>query len=96
MATPVTRSLALNYYRGFLRSASQFRTYNFKSYVQRRAMEDFRANKGQSDPATIKQLLFNAKQQLEVVRRQAMVNQIYAKDMNVLEVAKAEKALGLA
>ena len=74
--------------RGFLRAARAFPDYNIASYVKRRALEGFRENRalrGEARDAAIA----DAKAQLEVVRRQAVVRGLYANRLpSVMDLAK--------
>ncbi len=48
-------------------------------YVRRKAKEGFRAHKGETDAQKLSELLQDAKQELEVVKRQSLVYSMYAR-----------------
>ena len=50
-----------------------------RSYVKRKAQDDFRAHRGESDPGRLSQLWSHAKAEFEAVQRQAIVYHLYAR-----------------
>jgi LYR motif-containing protein 4 len=54
-------------------------------YILRRAREDFRLNAQEANPEKLQQLLKGANEDLEVVKRQSVVYQLYGRKIkNVL------------
>jgi hypothetical protein len=88
MASQVSRGVVLNLYRGLLKNARSWNNYNFKEYIQRRVKEDFASNKLEVDPTRIESLITKAKENLELVKRQGIIQNIYNQDKLVLEVKK--------
>ncbi|GMM32515.1 Isd11 protein [Martiniozyma asiatica (nom. inval.)] len=74
------RSNVLALYRAFIRTSNQFQNYNFKAYFLRKTRADFRAS-GEMTP----ELYQKALQDLQVLKRQATVSQMYHSDPIVLE-----------
>lgn len=75
----------LKLYKQLLRYSSRMASYNFRQYAVRRVRDSFIANKALSDPAAIKQELEKGYQQLEVVKRQSLISQMYKGDRLVVE-----------
>ncbi|CAG0914049.1 unnamed protein product [Notodromas monacha] len=82
----VGRSEILSLYRTLLKESKRFTDYNFRSYALRRVTDEFKANKNKSDPAEIRKLLDNGKEQVAVIRRQVTLGMLYRSPANVLEV----------
>ena len=55
----------------------KFTNYNVREFVQRKTKADFRSNAKQTDKAVVEQLWLQAKQDLEVAKRQALVYSLY-------------------
>ncbi|EGD81528.1 hypothetical protein PTSG_02247 [Salpingoeca rosetta] len=72
------RSQALSLYRRMLREAQGFVSYNVRSYAVRRVREGFRQAKGEADPAVLENMFSKAKEDLEMLKRQRVVYQLYA------------------
>mmetsp|Transcript_46878 Transcript_46878/g.73379 ORF Transcript_46878/g.73379 Transcript_46878/m.73379 type:complete len:91 (-) Transcript_46878:310-582(-) len=83
---------AVQLYRNLIRYSKKFQHYNFREYFLRRTREEFAANKGESDPAKVSELLERGKRELEVIRRQAMMSELFApnKKFVVEQMAKQE------
>lgn len=72
-------------FRAFLRSGRTFPQFNISHYIQRRAREEFYAHAREADPARLQQLVASGREQLEVVKRQALVYGLYGRKIkNVL------------
>mmetsp|Transcript_56932 Transcript_56932/g.106787 ORF Transcript_56932/g.106787 Transcript_56932/m.106787 type:complete len:88 (+) Transcript_56932:79-342(+) len=74
---------AMQTYRHTLRAARAFTDYNFRHYFARRAREDFRASYGRQsqekmDESSRQAFLEKAKTNLEMLRRQSVVSQMYS------------------
>eukprot|EP00339_Tiarina_fusa_P007136 CAMPEP_0117078166 /NCGR_PEP_ID=MMETSP0472-20121206/55119_1 /TAXON_ID=693140 ORGANISM="Tiarina fusus, Strain LIS" /NCGR_SAMPLE_ID=MMETSP0472 /ASSEMBLY_ACC=CAM_ASM_000603 /LENGTH=83 /DNA_ID=CAMNT_0004804809 /DNA_START=95 /DNA_END=346 /DNA_ORIENTATION=+ len=71
-------------YRTFLREAKQMSDYNFRNYAIRRVKTGFRKNVAlQGDEASV--ALQQAQQQLELLRRQAVLGKLYPSARSVME-----------
>jgi hypothetical protein len=84
---------ALQIYKQLLRGARRFKSYNYREYVKRRTIEEFKKHKHETRSDVVAQLLSKAKQQNEIVQRQALINTLYTQSDTVLEVAKRMKHL---
>jgi len=80
------RVTVLNLYRQMLKASKSFNSYNFREYSLRRTREEFRTNKNVTDPAALASLISKAKENLEVIQRQALINKLYVKEKSILEV----------
>ncbi|GLC41610.1 hypothetical protein PLESTB_000696900 [Pleodorina starrii] len=73
--------------RAFLRQGRRFPNYNIREYIRRRAKEGFHEAASVTDPAAVAALLQSGRQELEVVKRQSLVYQLYGRKVkNVLEL----------
>ncbi|KAF9080237.1 LYR motif-containing protein 4 [Mortierella sp. AM989] len=82
------RSEVLGLYRSLLHHSSRFASYNFRDYAIRRTRDAFHAAKYETDPEKIQLLINKAKQQLETVKRQSLISQLYSGEKLVLEIPK--------
>lgn len=60
------------------------RQYN-RTYAVRRIRDAFRENKNVKDPVEIQTLVNKAKRDLEVIRRQVHIGQLYSTDKLIIE-----------
>ncbi|CAO2816353.1 unnamed protein product [Amaranthus hypochondriacus] len=87
MATLPPRAEILHLFRSLLRVARQFPDYNIREYAKRRTIDAFHNNKSLSDASAISQAFADAKSQLDVARRQAVVYSLYApKVKSIMEI----------
>lgn len=74
-------------YRTFLRYGRTFPSYNIREYISRRAREGFRENKSLGSPSEVAAAVEHAKSELAVVKRQALVYNLYGRKLkHVLDV----------
>lgn len=77
-------------YRTSLKAAQQFETYNFRKYFYRRTHDRFRelasSSKG-SEQAD--RLLDQARSELQVMKRQGLINRMYAHNLTAIEADPA-------
>ncbi|ORX63010.1 hypothetical protein DM01DRAFT_1314752 [Hesseltinella vesiculosa] len=71
------RAHVLSLYRNLLRHGNKFASYNFRKYAVRRSRDAFRQHQQEADPAVVSQLIKKAEHDLNVVRRQAAISQLY-------------------
>ncbi|XP_060630756.1 LYR motif-containing protein 4 [Anolis sagrei] len=79
------RAQALRLYRALLRESQAFAAYGYRTYAIRRIKDAFRENKNISDSTEIEALLNKAKTNLEIIRRQVLVGQLYTAEKLVIE-----------
>lgn len=80
-----SRAQVLELYRAMLRESKQFSAFNYRTYAVRRIRDAFRENKDVEDPVRIQALVSKAKRDLEMIRRQVHIGQLYSTDKLVIE-----------
>ncbi|XP_035679676.1 LYR motif-containing protein 4-like [Branchiostoma floridae] len=80
-----TRSVVLSLYKKILRESKNFSGYNFRMYAVRRTRDGFRANKDETDPVKIQDLIQQAEESLQVIKRQVVIGQLYSTEKLVIE-----------
>jgi hypothetical protein len=79
---------ALTLYRDLLRYSSRLASYNFRQYAIRRVRDGFLANRNISELGKIEAEISKGLEQLEVVKRQSAISQMYKNDRLVVETLK--------
>ncbi|CAJ0605173.1 unnamed protein product [Cylicocyclus nassatus] len=85
MTAPIAKSVWVNLYKNLEREAAKFPQYNYRVFFQRRIREHFEANRGVSDPVAQRKLLEKGQKELEVIRRQVVISQLYPHNRTVIE-----------
>uniref|UniRef100_A0A9L0QX90 Complex 1 LYR protein domain-containing protein n=2 Tax=Equus TaxID=9789 RepID=A0A9L0QX90_HORSE len=80
-----SRAQVLDLYRAMLRESKHFSAYNYRTYAVRRIRDAFRENKNVKDPVEIQALVNKAKRDLEIIRRQVHIGQLYSTDKLIIE-----------
>lgn len=80
-----SRAQVLDLYRAMLRESKQFSAYNYRTYAIRKIRDAFRENKNLKDPLEIQTLVNKAKRDLEMIRRQVHIGQLYSTDKLIIE-----------
>ncbi|XP_030382532.1 protein bcn92 [Scaptodrosophila lebanonensis] len=83
-----TRRQAITLYRNLLREAEKLPSYNFRMYAARKIRDTFRANRTINDFEEIDRQVANAKQNLDLIRRQVIIGHLYTADKLVIEHKK--------
>ncbi|KAJ7177962.1 hypothetical protein C8R46DRAFT_888373 [Mycena filopes] len=73
---PSRRSI-LALYSAMLRTSRSFSSYNFRTYFVSRTQETFRTLQNETDAGKIRSIYSDAVAELAVLRRSAIVNQMY-------------------
>ncbi|KAH9927951.1 uncharacterized protein BXZ73DRAFT_48731 [Epithele typhae] len=94
MATPPTKQSVLNLYHSMLRTSQSFTSYNFRTYFVRRTKSTFREIHNESDPAKLAAFYAEKSQELAVLKRSAIVNQLYGGRRLVVEDQKPVRDRG--
>ncbi|XP_026271416.1 LYR motif-containing protein 4-like [Frankliniella occidentalis] len=79
------RNEVLRLYKSLLREGSKFSNYNFRMYALRKVRDEFKEHKLETDPKKIEAFLTFGKENLDVVKRQVMVANLYRTDNLVIE-----------
>jgi len=88
MASAPSPRAILSLYSSTLRTARSFSSYNFRLYFLRRTKNTFRAIQNESDPAKVQAFYAEAVKELAVLKRSAIVNQLYGGWRLVVEKQK--------
>lgn len=80
-----SRARVLDLYRAMLRESKQFSAYNYRTYAIRKIRDAFRENKNMKDPVEIQALVNKAKRDLEMIRRQVHIGQLYSTEKLIIE-----------
>ncbi|XP_070490949.1 protein bcn92 [Chironomus tepperi] len=84
-ATHQSRRLVLSLYKDLLREGSKFPAYNFRMYALRRTKDAFKDNKSLTDGDMINKSIVEAKENLELIRRQVIIGHLYQADKLIIE-----------
>ena len=75
----------LRLYKQLLREGSKFADYNFREYTLRKIKDTFRQNMNETDACKIKDLIKSAEENLEVIKRQVAIGNMYSHNKIVVE-----------
>lgn len=78
-----TRILGL--YKQLIRESSKFSSYNFREYAKRRVKHEFEENKNVTDSKRLQELVRKGEQNLDLIKRQAIISRLYAVEKTVIE-----------
>lgn len=73
-------------------ASNQFTNYYFREYARRRTREDFRANRNITDQKRISELLSFGRENLGLIKRQALIGRLYGHQDLVVETTKRTPA----
>ncbi|KAG0224740.1 LYR motif-containing protein 4-like protein [Mortierella sp. GBAus27b] len=91
VSTAARRSQVLGLYRSLLHHSSKFAAYNFRDYAVRRTRDSFHAAKNETDPDKIQALIQRGQRELEVVKRQSVISQLYGGEKLVVETPQHQR-----
>ena len=80
-------SESLQLYRLLLRAGKQFQSYNFREYAVRSVKTRFRENAGLTDAKDITAALMDGRQNLELIKRQVTVSQLFPQSDHCMDGA---------
>ncbi|EIN14599.1 hypothetical protein PUNSTDRAFT_58119 [Punctularia strigosozonata HHB-11173 SS5] len=96
MATPPTPQALRSLYASTLRTARSFSSYNFREYFVRRTKDEWKPLKtSKLDDMQLSSFYNNAVQELAVLRRSAIVNQLYGGWKLVVEKQSPKRLRGV-
>jgi len=81
-------------YRSLLRQSSQFANYNFRTYARRRTRDAFHEHQHEQDHRQIQELVQKGLKELQVMKRQTVISQMFQLDRLVVEGGKTGKETG--
>ena len=79
------KDAALALFRNLLREGGRIRDYNFRSYAKRRARLGFEQSRDLRPGAEHDKAFAFGREQLELVRRQAVMSSMYTHEKSVME-----------
>ncbi|KAF8639167.1 hypothetical protein AX17_001654 [Amanita inopinata Kibby_2008] len=78
-----------------LRTSRSFSSYNFRNYFLSKTRDTFRAIQAETDPEKVRSMYSEAKHDLAVWQRSAIVNQLYGGWRLSVEAQQAERDPGI-
>ncbi|KAJ4605010.1 hypothetical protein HRR85_008138 [Exophiala dermatitidis] len=81
-------------YRSLLRTSNQFANYNFRMYALRRTRDAFHEHQHEQDTRRIQELVQKGLKELQVLKRQTVISQMYQLDRLVVEGGASGKETG--
>ena len=81
-----SRTAILSLYRNLLRTGGNFTQYGFREYAKRRTRDAFREHKNETDHHRIQELVSRGITELQMMKRQTVIGQMYYIDKLVVEV----------
>ncbi|XP_004926782.1 LYR motif-containing protein 4 [Bombyx mandarina] len=85
MSGAIPKIQILSLYKLLLRESQKFPNYNFRAYALRRIRDAFKDNKNVSDVKIVKKEFEFGKENLNVIRRQAAIGNMYKTEKLVIE-----------
>ncbi|CAH0716790.1 unnamed protein product, partial [Brenthis ino] len=85
MASSVPRNQILSLYKALMKESQKFSNYNFRAYAIRRVRDAFKESKSLSDPKLIKKEFDFGKENLEIIKRQVVIGDMYKIEKLVIE-----------
>ncbi|KXJ71126.1 LYR motif-containing protein 4 [Aedes albopictus] len=85
MSSAAHKMKVLSLYRQLLRESQKFSSYNFRNYALRRVRDAFRENKALTDSSKIQAEMEYARKNLDIIKRQALISQMFRADKLVIE-----------
>uniref|UniRef100_A0A1Q3FCT5 Complex 1 LYR protein domain-containing protein n=1 Tax=Culex tarsalis TaxID=7177 RepID=A0A1Q3FCT5_CULTA len=85
MASGIHKMKVLSLYKQMLRESQKFSSYNYRMYAFRRIRDAFRENRSLTDATQIQSQLEYAQKNLGIIKRQALVGQLFHSDKLVIE-----------
>ena len=82
-----SRTAILSLYRDLLRTGSRFSQYGFREYARRRTRDAFREHQAETDPQRIQEFVNRGNNELQTMKRQTLIGQMYNMDKLVVEVS---------
>nr|CAI5867838.1 unnamed protein product [Callosobruchus analis] len=75
----------LKLYKSLMRESQKIPDYNFRNYALRKVRDSFKANSKITDSTLINNEIQEATKNLEIIKRQAAVGQMYSAEKLVIE-----------
>ncbi|KAJ8924270.1 hypothetical protein NQ315_007062 [Exocentrus adspersus] len=91
MIIMTSRQQILKLYKTMLRESQKFPSYNFKQYAVRRVHDAFKENRSLTDAKFIENQLKEAYRNLDIIKRQVIIGQLYSTEKLVIENIEKNK-----
>ncbi|CAF0717401.1 unnamed protein product [Brachionus calyciflorus] len=81
----LSRTKVLSLYKSMIKESNKFSSYNFREYAKKRIKHEFEANKQLNDQAKQAELIQKANANLNMIKRQVLVSQLYPTEKLIIE-----------
>jgi LYR motif-containing protein 4 len=78
----------LNLYKNLIRESKKFSNFNYRMYALRRVRDAFRENQNLTDQAKVEEVFKYGLKNLDIIKRQVVVNQLFKSNNLVIENEK--------
>ncbi|KAK3609394.1 hypothetical protein CHS0354_011970 [Potamilus streckersoni] len=85
------RSKVLSLYRNLIRESKKFNSYSYRKYALEKVNYEFRENRNVTDAGKLSQLIKKAEENLQMIKRQVIVGQLYGEGHLVIEHHQGKK-----
>ena len=85
MSSNIHRKCVLSLYRQLLLESKRFDSYIYRKYAIRRIRDAFRQYKNITEEKSIETLIIDGQKNLELIKRQVVINNLYKTDKLVVE-----------
>lgn len=75
----------LSLYKSLIKESNRFTSYNFREYAHKRISWEFKKNKQINDQEQLKALSKKAQDNLESLKRQVIISQLYPAEKLIIE-----------
>lgn len=86
----ISRTNVLKLYKDLLHASRRINNYNFKSYAIRRVKDEFRKYQSLKDSDILSGFYQHGLSQLQLVKRQATISELYPETSSVIHQAKGK------
>lgn len=83
-----SKAQVLSLYKQLIKESRKFANYNYREYSLRKIRDTFRANKDVTSAETIEELVKKGEENLDLIKRQVTINQMYKTKPVILEGLK--------
>lgn len=83
--TTYSKAHVLALYKELIKESRKFPNYNYREYSMRKIRDTFRSNKTVTSPEKISELMKKGMVNLDIIKRQVLINQMYKTNPMVLE-----------
>ncbi|KAK4885699.1 hypothetical protein RN001_001970 [Aquatica leii] len=83
-----SRQQILSLYKSLMKESNKFSSYNYRNYALRRIRDAFRENMNLTDNNQITKIVKDGYRNLEIIKRQVLIGDLYKSDKLVIENVK--------